>query len=238
MLYLRPKIGIFPYAASYPLFPMNSLTESPQVRATLSQLHTAARADMPNILKGLSKGVFRKLQPEDMAQAYIAISAEQGQLLYALARGRRATHIVEFGTSFGISTLYLAAAARDNGGKVITTELLPEKCAVARQHFAQAGLDAVIDLREGDALLTLRDVPDGIDFLLLDGWNDLYLPLLKLLEPKFAPGAMILTDNSDFPSAKPFLHYVRNSPRKYTSQRLRTDKGGTEMSIWLGADIV
>ena len=113
------------------------------------------------------------------------LSQQQGQFLYDLLVQRGAKNIIEFGTSFGISTLYLGAAAKVNGGQVITTELLPEKCEVAQENFAQAGLSNYIELREGDAMETLREVPDQVDFLLLDGWNDLYLPILKLIEPRW-----------------------------------------------------
>jgi len=143
---------------------------------------------------------------------------------------RQTKNIVEFGTSFGVSTLYLAAAARKNGGKVITTELLAEKCTVAQQNFREAGLENYIELRQGDALKTLKDLDDKIDFLLLDGWNDLYLPLLLLLEPHFKKGTLIYTDNANFRSAKPFLNYIYEHPEKYKSQRLADDKGGAELT--------
>ena len=204
------------------------------IQSTLDQLHRAAGKEFQTILKGLVKGIFRKLRPEDMKKAYIAISRQQGEFIYDLLLQRKATHIVEFGTSFGISTLYLGAAAKENGGKVITTELLPEKCVVARQNFKQANLEEIIELREGDALETLRDIPDGIDFLLLDGWNDLYLPLLQLLEPKLRKGALIYTDNASFSSAKPFLRYLSAHPEKYRSQRISDDKGGSELTEYLG----
>jgi len=89
-------------------------------------------------------------------------------------------------------------------------------------------------LREGDALVTLKDAPDGIDFLLLDGWNDLYLPLLQLLEPKFKPGTLIYTDNASFKSAQPFLKYLQNNPKKYATKRLQDDKGGSELTEFIG----
>lgn len=209
---------------------MNSLI-SPTISRTLDRLHGEADKELPKILKGLSKGLFRKLQPEDMADTYIAMNRTQGRLLYQLIRATRARHIVEFGSSFGISTLYLAAAAQDNGGQVTSTEILPNKAATARQNFREAGVDHLIDLRLGNALETLLDIPPGIDFLLLDGWNDLYLPLLHILEPKFTSGASILTDNAGMASAKPFLEYIRTHPN-YVSSPLKTSKGITEFSTY------
>jgi len=206
---------------------------NPVIQQTLDRLHQEAQGEMLTILKGLSKGIFRKLQPEDMKDAYIAMSAEQGRLMYDTIRARNCQHIVEFGTSFGISTLYLAAGTQETGGKVITSEILPEKCAIARRHFEEAGVSDVVELREGDAMQTLQDVPPNIDFLVLDGWNDLYLPLLNLLEPKFKSGCVVITDNVNMRSAKPLLQHLRHNPH-YTSHTLSTDKGGTEFSEWLG----
>jgi len=191
----------------------------PRVQAVLTQLHREASSEFGKILRGLSKGLFRKLKPEDMEKTYIAISKEAGAFIYDLLIQSEAKNIVEFGTSFGISTLYLGAAAKHNNGQVITTELLPSKCEVARQHFKDAELDSYIELREGDAMETLQDAPEGIDFLLLDGWNDLYLPLLQQLEPKFKTGTLIYTDNTSFASAKPFLNYLKANPHKYRSRK-------------------
>ena len=201
---------------------------------TLNRLHNEASSQGFTILKGLSKGIFRKLKPEDMEEAYIAISRQQGQFLFDLLVQNNAKHIVEFGTSFGISTIYLGAAAERTNGKVITTELLASKCKIANQNFKQAGLENIIELREGDAMETLKNINDGIDFLLLDGWNDLYLPLLQLLEPKFKKGTLIYTDNASFKSAKPFLNYIQANSQKYKSVRLKDDKGGSELTEFLG----
>lgn len=200
------------------------------MQQTLVRMHQEANSQGLILMKGLAKGIFRNLRPEDMEEAYIAISANQGQYIYDLLVKQNAQHIVEFGTSFGISTLYLAAAAEATGGQVITTELLSSKCDIAQQNFDEAGLSHRIDLREGDALETLKDVEPGIDFLLLDGWNDLYLPLLKLLEPKFKKGTLIYTDNASFASAKPLLNYFAANPDRYQSRRLKDDKGGSELT--------
>ncbi len=205
----------------------------PAVVATLNRLHQASSKEFPTILKGLTKGVFRKLRPEDMKDAYIAISRSQGEFIYDLLLQRKAKNIVEFGTSFGISTIYLGAAAKATGGHVITSELLPEKCAVARQNFKDAGLEQFIEVREGDALQTLKNVPEPIDFLLLDGWNDLYLPLLRILEPKFKNGTLIYTDNASFRSAQPFIQYIHSNSDKYQSKRIKDAKGGSELTEYV-----
>ncbi len=192
---------------------------SAQAQNVLDKLLREASREMGKIALGLSKGLFRKLKPEDMADTYIAISREAGEFIYETLLRIQAQNIVEFGTSFGISTLYLGAAAQQTGGTVITSEILPSKCQIAQQNFEDAGLDDIIDLREGDALETLRDVPAPIDFLLLDGWNDLYLPLLKLLEPKFRTGTLVYIDNTSFRSTKPLFSYMYANASRYKEQQ-------------------
>ena len=110
-----------------------------------------------------------------------------------LARGSRARTIIEFGTSFGISTLYFAAALRDNGGgRLITTEFKPSKVARARANLAEGDLIDIVEIREGDALDTLRhDLPDTVDPLLLDGAKALYSGILDLVESRLRPGAFL-----------------------------------------------
>src|SRR6185312_3392168 len=101
----------------------------------------------------------------------LPISRETGTLLYMLARSGGARTIVEFGTSFAISTLHLAAALRDNGGgRLITTEFEPSKVARARDNLTAGGVMDLVEIRVGDALKTLSvDLPESIDLLLLDG---------------------------------------------------------------------
>lgn len=197
---------------------------------TLGKLHKESSSEKLTILQGVIKGLFRELKPEDMKDAYISITKEQGEYIYDLLINENAKNIVEFGTSFGISTIYLGAAAKENQGNVITTELLDSKCKIALQNFRKAQVNNLIDLREGDAMETLKDIPDNIDFLLLDGWNDLYLPLIKLLEPKLKDGAYIYTDNIKFPGSKSFVKYITSNPEKYKTKRLSENQGGVELT--------
>lgn len=196
---------------------------------TLEKLHKESSSEKLTILKGALKGIFRELKPEDMKDAYISVTKDQGEYIYDLLINEKAKNIVEFGTSFGISTIYLGAAAKENKGKVITSELLESKCKIALQNFKDADVSDTIDLREGDAIETLKDVPDNIDFLLLDGWNDLYLPLLKTIEPKLSNGAYIYTDNIKFSGSKSFVEYINYNPEKYETKRLSERKGGVEL---------
>jgi predicted O-methyltransferase YrrM len=116
-----------------------------------------------------------------------------------LARGAKARSIVEFGTSFAISTLHLAAALRDNGGgRLITTEFETSKVARAHDNLTAGGLIDLVEIRAGDALQTLKaDLPETIDLLLLDGAKGLYPDVLALLEDRLRPGAFVVADDAD-----------------------------------------
>lgn len=147
----------------------------------------------------------------------LAVSRETGVLLYMLSRGSHAQTIVEFGTSFGISTLHLAAALRDNGGgQLITTEFEPSKVKRAQENLVAGGLADLVEIREGDALQTLAtDLPERIDLLLLDGAKALYPEILRLLESRLRLGAYIVADNAD--DSPEYLAYVRAPANGYLS---------------------
>lgn len=147
----------------------------------------------------------------------LAVSRETGALLYMLARSTGARTIVEFGTSFGISTLHMAAALNDNGGgKLITSEFEPSKLAIARQNLAEGGLIDLVEFRTGDALQTLRvDLPDTVDLLLLDGAKALYPDVLSMVESHLGSGAFVIADNADY--SPDYLAYVRNPANGYLS---------------------
>lgn len=164
------------------------------------------------------------------AENFLAISPDYGRFLYMMARARSATRIVEFGTSMGVSTIYLAAALRDNGGgKLIGSELEPAKVARARANLDAAGLADLVEIREGDALETLEDPGGDVDLLLIDGAFALYLPVLRLIEPRLKAGAVILGENAFAPE---YLAYVRDPANGYLSQSLPLDEGrGNEFTV-------
>ena len=207
---------------------MASLLENAEVARVLKRLHESADANDPAVIarvrdRGSRGEVHGESSVADLLEdAYIPVPAEVGRLLYILARSTGAKRIVEFGTSFGISTIYLACAARENGGRVITSELSVKKAKKAAQHLTEAGVRDVVDIREGDARVTLAAMDGNVDLLFLDGWKDLYLPVLKTVEPHLRPGALVVADDLDiFPEAhKPYLGYVRNPGNGYASVEL------------------
>src|SRR3984885_13892613 len=153
----------------------------------------------------------------------LPVSRETGALLYMLARSSRARAIVEFGTSFGISTLHLAAALRDNcGGRLITSKFEPSKAARARDNLTAGGLIDLVEIREGDALQTLSvDLPETIDLLLLDGAKALYPDILSLVESRLRPRAFIVADNAD--DTPDYLARVRTPANGYMSTPFAQD---------------
>jgi len=162
---------------------------------------------------------------------WLPVSRDTGKLLYTLARSGNAQAIVEFGTSFGLSTLHLAAALRDNGGGVlITSEFEPSKIAMARKHLLDGGVSDLVDIRQGDALVTLAsELPDTVDLLLLDGAKALYRDVLGLVESHLRAGAVVVADNSDY--CPEYLAYVRNPQNGYLSVPFGED---VELSVRLG----
>jgi predicted O-methyltransferase YrrM len=162
---------------------------------------------------------------------WLPVSRETGLLLYMLARSSGARTIVEFGTSFGISTLHLAAALRDNGGgRLITSEFEPSKVARARKNLMDGGLIDLVEIREGDALKTLSvDLPETIDLLLLDGAKSLYPEILDLVESRLRPGALIIADNADY--SPDYLERVRSPAGGYMSVPFA---GDVELSMRTG----
>ncbi|BBX33283.1 hypothetical protein MMAG44476_16802 [Mycolicibacterium mageritense DSM 44476 = CIP 104973] len=177
------------------------------------------------------KAVYR-----EFADNYLNVSAELGRFLYICARARQAKNIVEFGTSFGISTIHLAAAVRDGGGgHLISTELEPTKAGRAQDNLAAAGLADVVEIRVGDALETLRDDVGGqVDLVLLDGAWSLYLPVLRLLETRLAPGALVIAENA-VDETGDYLTYVRNPGNGYRSMPLPFEpRRGNELSVRTG----
>ena len=199
---------------------------SAETEAAVADLSDEARSRLMR-----SKTDYRDLYGR-LKDAPLAISRETGALLYMVARSSRARTIVEFGTSFGISTLHLAAALRDNGGgRLITSEFEPSKVARARDNLSSGGLIDLVEIREGDALQTLSvDLPDTIDLLLLDGAKALYPEILSLVESRLRPGALIVADNAD--DSPDYLARVRASAGGYLSTPIGED---VELSMRIGS---
>lgn len=190
---------------------------SEATEAAVADLSDAERERMMR-----SKTEYRNLYGR-LKDAPLPVSRETGALLYILTRSSRARSIVEFGTSFGISTLHLAAGLRDNGGgRLVTSEFEPSKVARARDNLSAGGLIDLVDIREGDALKTLSTgLPQTIDLVLLDGAKALYPEILDLVEGHLRPGAIIVADNAD--DSPDYLARVRAPGSGYMSTPFAED---------------
>jgi predicted O-methyltransferase YrrM len=218
---------------------MTTLTTAP-LAPLLDRLFEQAEATTSPVFASMSREEMTRLMHSkteyldfygQLKNLWLPVSRETAALLYMLARSSRAATIVEFGTSFGISTLHLAAALRDNGGgRLITTEFESSKVAKAREHLRAGGVLDLVEIREGDALQTLRtDLPASIDLLLLDGAKALYPEVLALVEGRLRPGALVVADNADF--SPDYLAYVRSPANGYLSVPFADD---VELSMRLG----
>lgn len=199
---------------------MNTL-ENDLIKETLQQLHKASDENFTMRMRerdeALAKGIDHHPSKKN---AYMSVTAEEGKFLYFLADVIRAQNIVEFGCSFGISAIYLAAAAKNHGGHVTTTELEPNKVEGAQKNIATAGLQDYVTILPGDATQTLTTVNGPIDFLFLDGAKELYLPVFNLLKDKLSPRAIVFADNADHAGAQPLIDYLEKTPSLYTTTRL------------------
>ncbi|WP_299900955.1 class I SAM-dependent methyltransferase [uncultured Aquimarina sp.] len=183
-----------------------------KANSVINELFLDSRGDFFKMIKAVSKGVIRPLQPEDFKDLYLSISKEQGEDLTQLIIKNNYKNIVEFGTSFGISTLYLALGAMETDGSIITTELIESKAQKAITTFKKAEVDHLINVKIGDAMKTLKDHETPIDLLVLDGWKDLYLPLFRMLAPNFHKDTLVYVDNADMKETQHFLDVISQNP--------------------------
>ena len=163
----------------------------------------------------------------------VALEKVKAEYCYMLCRALRATRIVECGTSFGVSTLYLAAAVRDNGGgTVIATEWEMQKAKIARANFETAGLSRFIDLREGDLAKTLKTIGGPVDFVLLDIWTEAVMPAMENIAPHLHPGSVIVADNSaqSRRGYEAWFAYIADPKNRLVTTTLPFD-GGLEMTV-------
>jgi predicted O-methyltransferase YrrM len=167
----------------------------------------------------------------------LAVGRSTGTMLNLLAKSLKARSILELGTSYGYSAVWLAEAARETGGKVITTELVAQKSSYARNKLQSVGLAQFVEFRVGDVLELLQELPGPFDFVLLDVWKDLYVRCLELFTPKLSPGAIVVADNMIYPesareNAEAYRARVR-ATRQFDSVLLPIGSG-IEVSRFLG----
>lgn len=185
---------------------MKQLTFGPHMDELLDRLYERSNAQTQEMMSYFAKRTaegsldFNKFDDQTnqfLSDKLVALDRNKAEFCYQVCRALNAQRIVEAGTSFGVSTLFLAAAVRDNGGGVVIgTEYERSKARAARANFAEAGLADLIDLREGDLRDTLRDVGGPVDFMLIDIWTPMSRPALSLVAPRLRKGAVVICDNT------------------------------------------
>ncbi len=217
-----------------------SVIQDPLLKSLLDGLHARSDGQIAE-LERFQAGQATHPPTEDEIKAFrsdklVALDRDKAEFCYQLCRAIDARRIVEIGTSFGVSTLYLAAALRDNigasggGGVVIGTEYEPIKASAARTHFEQADLSGLIDLREGDLRETLRGIKGPVDFLLVDIWIPMARPALELVTPHLRLGAIVICDNTARYRAEYADYFAFLESNGFRSTTLPFD-GGLELSI-------
>ena len=169
----------------------------------------------------------------------LPVGAAAGDFLRALAVGREAKVLLELGTSYGYSTLFLADAARQTGGKVISMDVDARKQAYAREQLAEAGLDGFVEFRCGDAVEMVEQAGETFDFVLLDIWKNLYVACFEAVYPKLAQGGIVASDNMSYPEgARDATRALRDAIRaKADLQTALLQLGsGIELTVRWSAD--
>jgi predicted O-methyltransferase YrrM len=220
---------------------MNSLDTEP-LKSLLARLHAQSDGQTEDLRSYIAadRGKSVSGSAEDLEKGrdfwrdkLVALEPDKARFCYSLCRALNAKRAVEAGTSFGVSTLYLAAAIRDNGGGTVTaTEYEAAKAKIARAHFAEGALSDVVDLREGDLRETLRSLEGPIDFMLTDIWTPLARPALALVAPHMRKGAIVIADNTNTyrRAYADYFAFLNDPANGFTTMTLPFD-GGLEMSV-------
>ncbi len=223
---------------------MASPLNDPQLEALLKRLHAESDAQLDTTDTYFERREREgSIDPENycdddmhrfLSDKLVALDRDKAEFCYLLCRALRATRVVEAGTSHGVSTLYLAAAVRDNqvdDGVVIGTEHEAHKVAVAHKNFEAAGLSDYIDLREGDLRETLQDVGGPVDFMLVDIW-DVALPALERVSSSLRTGAIVACDNTTESAAeyRDYFEFV-NDPKNRLQTMTVPFQGGFELTV-------
>ncbi len=222
---------------------MPSILNDSRLAALLDRLHAESGAQAADVAayfeRRLNDGDLDWTHFDDgttqfLATRMVALERDKAEFCYLLCRSLGASRVVEAGTSHGVSTLYLAAAVRDNGAAgatVFATEHDAAKAARARENFVAAGLDSYIELRQGDLRETLRHVDGPIDFMLIDIW-EVALPALRLVHPHLRRGAIVVCDNTAaFPDYYRDYRAFLDDPRNGLRSSTLPFEGGLELTV-------
>jgi predicted O-methyltransferase YrrM len=196
------------------------------VQDVLGEYHRRLEAEQPRMGRAAADGTFGQVIDEFL----LPVGPASGQLINILAKSLKAPTILELGTSYGYSGIWLAEAARATGGRLVTMELSEKKSAYARDMSKKAGLADFVDFKVGDAVKMIAELPHGIDFVLVDLWKGLYVPCLEAFYPKLNPGAIIVSDNMIEPAIE------REAVMRY-QQAIRAKAKITSILVGVGSGL-
>jgi predicted O-methyltransferase YrrM len=128
-------------------------------------------------------------------ELYANVPAIDGKMLRILTESTNAKHVLEIGTSTGISGMWFLMALQNTGGRLTTLEIDPRRAALARSHFKRAGVDGLVTLIEGDAHKNVTKVKAPVDIVFIDAEKDGYVDYLNKVLPLVRPGGLILAHN-------------------------------------------
>lgn len=169
------------------------------------------------------------------------VSADTGMLLHILVRACGARRAVEVGTSSGYSGIYIASALQETDGHLWTLDVEPSKVALAREHFARAGLSARVTQLEGDALRTLPALVAAsyapIDFAFLDAEKPDYIRYFEAIRPRLRRGSVVCADNvaRHADAVRDYLAAVRAEPfvtAVVPTQNAEGERDAIAVSLW------
>ncbi len=218
---------------------MPNILRDPRLESLLDELHAQSDAQGPTTDDYFRKrsGPWHQMEPRDhahFADKLVALDRDKAEFCYGICRAIGARRVAEAGTSFGVSTIYLAAAVRDNGGGiVIGAEHEAEKLKHARANIQSAGLSNFVDLRQGDVLEAFKAIDGPVDFVLFDIWIQVVRPALDLLLPHLRPGAIVCADNTGGRNREayaPFFDIIDDPAQQFRTMTLPF-KGGFEMAV-------
>lgn len=224
-----------------------SVLHDPELERLLARLHDKSNEQLEAMRAYYAAREGQDASPQDddaarikefRSDKLVALDRDKAEFCYQLCRAKNARRIVEIGTSYGVSTLYLAAAVRDNlrggggDGVVIGTEYESEKAKAARKHFEEAGLSRFIDLREGDLRETLKQIDGPVDFMLVDIWIAMARPALELVASHLQTGAIVLCDNTERyrNDYADYFAFINDPANGFRTMTLPFD-GGLELSV-------
>ena len=210
---------------------LNGLHAKSDAQNALIQAFEARRAGAENPPSDEEVRSFR-------SDKFVALDRDKAEFCYQICRAKKASRVIEVGTSYGVSTIYLAAAVRANAnafggdGLVIGTEHEPRKAEAARANFARSGLSGFIQLREGDLRETLKQIDGPIDFVLMDTWIAMARPAIELVTPHLSDSAVVVCDNTEVHRAlyADYFAFLNDPTNRFTTMTLPF-QGGLELSV-------